>query len=182
MSMRDELERVVLVDEADREVGEAPKLEVHRTGALHRAFSVFIVDSRGDMLLQRRARGKYHTPGLWTNACCGHPRPGEAVEAAAGRRLEEEMGFVCSLERRYAFVYQADLGADLSEHEYDHVFLGRFDGEPDPDPNEVWEWRWLQRHDLVNTLAERPEWFTPWFRIALPELLASGALDAPPAE
>lgn len=174
-SMRDEMERVVLVDEHDAEVGEAPKLEVHRTGALHRAFSVFVLDSRGEMLLHRRAQGKYHTPGLWTNACCGHPRPGEAVGAAAERRLEEEMGIRCALEPRYAFVYRADLGHGLWEHEYDHVFVGRFDGAPDPDPDEVSEWRWLGREELLDALEARPEWFTPWFRMALPELLARGA-------
>ena len=164
-------ERVVLVDRNDFPMGTARKLEVHRTGALHRAFSVFVMNSNGEMLLQQRALGKYHTGGLWSNTSCGHPRPGEPVDAAAARRLEEEMGFSCTLEHRYGFVYRADLGNDLGEHEYDHVFTGTFDGLPAPDEAEVRAWRWERPQKILEDMDLRGHLYTPWFRIALPELL-----------
>src|SRR5215207_6915560 len=153
--MQDAQETVVLVDEHDREVGLAPKLEAHETGVLHRAFSVFVLNAKGELLLQRRAGIKYHCGGLWTNTACGHPRPGEPVAAAARRRLREEMGFDCELTPIGAFLYRADVGGGLHEHEYDHVFVGRHDADPDPDPAE----------------ADRsPETFTPWFPLALREM------------
>jgi isopentenyl-diphosphate delta-isomerase len=170
--MLDENERVVLVDERDVEVGSAAKLEAHRTGVLHRAFSVFVVNSAGELLLQRRAPTKYHTGGLWSNTCCGHPRPGEPITAAARRRLAEEMGFQCALRRLYGFVYHAELGGGLREHEYDHVFVGRHDADPAPDPCEVSEWRWAGVSELRADVARAPDRYTPWFRMALPDLLA----------
>lgn len=160
-------ERVVLVDPDDVEIGTANKLDVHRTGTLHRAFSVFILNSRGEMLLQRRAHGKYHTGGLWSNTSCGHPRPEEPVASAASRRLEEEMGFTCELERCYGFVYEADLGAHLSEHEYDHVFIGCHDGDPVPEPAEVCDWKWEMPEAILAHMRARGSLYTPWFRIAL---------------
>jgi isopentenyl-diphosphate delta-isomerase len=153
---------VVLVDEHDRETGTAPKLAAHRAGSLHRAFSVLVFDRRGRVLLQRRARGKYHSGGLWSNTCCGHPRPGESPAAGAGRRLAEEMGFASELCPVGAFTYQARLG-ELMEHEYDHVLVGRFDGEPRPDPSEVEEWRWVDPAEVTAELAAAPERFTAWF-------------------
>jgi isopentenyl-diphosphate delta-isomerase len=170
-------ERVVLVDRFDNEIGTARKLEVHRTGELHRAFSVFVVNPEGEMLLQQRAFGKYHTGGLWSNTSCGHPRPGEPVSFAAARRLEEEMGFTCALERCYGFVYEADLGSDLSEHEYDHVMVGMFDGTPVPDEAEVRAWKWAHPRMIMEDMNLRGHIYTPWFRIALPTLLdGDGAL------
>jgi isopentenyl-diphosphate delta-isomerase len=157
---------VVLVDAGDRAVGTAPKLAAHRTGALHRAFSVFVFDGRGRLLLQRRAAAKYHSGGLWTNSCCGHPRPGEAVLDAAGRRLREEMGISCVLRPVGAFTYRARLG-ELEEHEFDHVLVGRFDGEPVPDPGEVAAWRWVEPGEAARELAASPEAFTAWFGRAL---------------
>lgn len=166
----DEHEEVILVDERDAPVGVAPKLAVHVEGRLHRAFSVFVFDPQGRMLLQRRADGKYHSAGLWSNTACGHPRPGEGTADAAARRLHEEMGFRCALERRTEMIYRADVGAGLVEHEFDHIFVGTFDGDPRPHPDEVSEWRWMASADLRAHVAASPERYTPWFRKAMDEL------------
>jgi isopentenyl-diphosphate delta-isomerase len=158
------VEQVILVDRDDVQVGTAEKLAAHEGGgALHRAFSVFVFDGAGRMLLQRRAPGKYHSAGLWTNACCGHPRPGEATAAGARRRLGEEMGFTCDLEPLFTFVYRAPVGGGLTEHEYDHVFAARHDADPHPDPAEVDAWRWIDPGDLRREVREHPEAFTYWF-------------------
>jgi isopentenyl-diphosphate delta-isomerase len=162
-------ERVILVDERDRQVGEADKLDVHRQGRLHRAFSAFVLDGAGRVLLQRRAAAKYHSGRLWSNTCCGHPRPGEETRAAAERRLAEEMGFQCPLEAAGAFVYRAQLRG-LVEHEYDHVFRGRFDGDPRPDPAEVEAWRWITREALEAGLAAHPRDYSVWLPEALKQL------------
>jgi len=164
-------ERVVLVNTADIEVGTAPKLQAHRTGALHRAISVFVFDSGGKMLLQRRAEGKYHSGGLWSNTCCSHPRPGESVAAAARRRLREEMGMDCELEPSFTFVYRADLDGGLTEHELDHVFVGTTDDSPEPDPDEVGGWRWAEPREVAQEMETAPERFTAWFPIAFRALL-----------
>jgi isopentenyl-diphosphate Delta-isomerase len=169
--MRDEDEQVVLVDEHDVELGVAPKLDVHVDGRLHRAFSVFVFDSGGRMLLQRRADGKYHSPGLWSNAACGHPRPGEPTDAAARRRLREEMGLECALEPRMTMRYRAEVGAGLVEHELDHVYVATWDDRPVPHPDEVSEWRWMAPGDLRADVAAAPERYTPWFRLALDDVL-----------
>lgn len=158
-------ERVVLVDENDAELGTLEKQRAHAEGRLHRALSVFVMNSQGEMLLQQRAAAKYHSGGLWTNACCSHPRPGEDVQAAAHRRLREEMGIECPLEPAFAFTYRAEVGGGLVEHEFDHVFLGRFDGEPAPAADEVDAWRWAPVDLLADEVADAPEQFTPWFRV-----------------
>lgn len=165
-------EEVVLVDEMDREAGVASKLAAHEDGGrLHRAFSVFVFDSAGRVLLQRRAEEKYHFGGLWSNACCGHPRPGEDVREAASRRLWEEMGISPELEPATSFVYEAfDPASGLTEREYDHVFFGRYDGEPVPDPGEAEGWAWSDPEELAADLAERPGGYTPWFPIAAERL------------
>ena len=173
-------ERVILVSENDEEIGTAGKLEVHRSGELHRAFSVFVTNSRGEMLLQRRALDKYHSGGLWSNTSCGHPRPGEDVRDAAVRRTREEMGFTCELERASQLRYRADVGFGLLENEYDHLFLGRFDGVPSPSEAEVAEWRWVDRESLLAEMAADDRRFTPWFYLAFPHiapLLGSSARD-----
>ena len=158
---------IILVDELDREIGTAEKMAVHRTGRLHRAFSILIVDSRGEMLLQKRARGKYHSGGLWTNACCSHPRSGKSLRGEANRRLFEEMGLRCELEEIFSFRYRAELPNGLVENEYDHVFLGKSDAEPRPDPAEAEAWRRVDLQELQAEMAREPGRFTPWFRMIM---------------
>jgi isopentenyl-diphosphate delta-isomerase len=160
-------ERVVLVDEADVEVGTLEKQRAHVEGRLHRALSVFVFNAEGDILLQRRAATKYHSPGQWTNTCCSHPRPGEHVADAARRRLREEMGFECDLVPAFAFTYRAEVGGGLVEHEFDHVFLGRWEGVPLPAAAEVDGWRWATLDEAARDALEHPEAYTPWFRMVL---------------
>jgi isopentenyl-diphosphate delta-isomerase len=161
------MEEVILVDARDTPVGTAEKMHAHREGLLHRAFSVFVFSADGRMLLQRRAASKYHSGSLWTNSCCSHPRPGEALEDAAHRRLREEMGFDCPLRHAFSFQYHAELDAGLREHELDHVFLGEWDGHPEPDPGEVEAWRYVEMAELRRELRDHPSRFTVWFRIAM---------------
>jgi isopentenyl-diphosphate delta-isomerase len=175
-------EQVILVDERDRELGADEKLRAHMKGALHRAFSVFIFDGAGRLLLQKRARGKYHSGGLWSNTACGHPRPGEPTAAAARRRLREEMSLDCELREAFEFVYRAELDGALVEHEYDHVFVGTHDAEPAPDPSEVEEWRWVSMGELRRGLSEEPQSYSYWLKVAVEgehwrklEALAAGA-------
>lgn len=168
--------RVVLVDAEDNAIGTADKLEAHRAGRLHRAFSVFIFNDGGEMLLQQRAEDKYHSGGLWSNACCSHPGPGEDVESAARWRLQEEMGFTCPVEHVDELVYRADVGGGLVEYEYDHLFVGRWNGRPDPDPDEVADWRWVPMDELEDEVSRHPRRFTYWFRVALLELKAAGEI------
>jgi len=165
--MSDDTDRVILVDENDDETGTMPKLDAHQAGRLHRAFSVFIINSAGEILLQRRADGKYHSSGLWTNTCCGHPRPGEPTRDAAQRRLHEEMGIDCALKEAGQFVYRADVEPGLVEHEFDHVFTGSFEGSPLPDPAEVSEWRWIAPVALRDWVSRESTAFTAWFARAL---------------
>lgn len=163
-------EYVVLVDEKDVEIGQEEKLQAHVNGVLHRAFSVFIFDAAGRLLLQKRHPAKYHSGGLWSNTCCSHPRPGEPVEEAAQRRLGEEMGITCELQRLFGFVYKSRLG-DLYEHEYDHVFVGHYDGDPEPDEQEVAAWRWVRPEDLSADMVHHPEQYTYWFKYILGRVL-----------
>jgi len=155
-------EQLILVDARDRETGTGEKLRVHCEGLLHRAFSVFVFDRRGRLLLQKRAVGKYHSAGLWSNTACGHPRPGEETKAAAQRRLREEMSVECEA---VSFVYRAQIGG-LVEHEYDHVFVGLHEGEPAPDPLEVEGWRWIGLDELRVGLRREPERYSYWLRIS----------------
>lgn len=175
-------ERVVLVDWLDRPVGTEEKLEAHRKGLLHRAFSVLIRNEQGDLLLQRRAGGKYHSGGLWSNTCCSHPRPEEELRSAARRRLSEEMGFETELEPAFSFVYRTELGGGLVEHEFDHVLLGRWEGVPRPDPEEVGDWRWAPVAVVRREIEQHPDRFTYWFRVIMRELDDRELLDGPTAE
>jgi isopentenyl-diphosphate delta-isomerase len=179
MSAVDLEERVVLVDEDDRELGAAKKLSVHADGRLHRAFSVFVFDRKDHLLLQRRAATKYHSGGLWTNTCCGHPRPFEPVPEAAHRRLREEMGFDCPLQSMFSFVYQSQLGNELYEHELDHVLVGRYDGLPMPNPVEADDWCWVDVRVVTQDARVHPERYTTWFPLALEKLSEHGLLRRP---
>jgi isopentenyl-diphosphate delta-isomerase len=160
---------VILVDSADAQRGSAPKLEAHRRGLKHRAVSVLVRGGKGLMLLQRRAAGKYHSAGLWTNACCSHPRPGEDAAVAARRRLAEEMGIDCALQPLFTTSYRAAVSNDLIEDEVVHVFGGRYDGPLAPDPAEVSEWKWIALPDLVADQLAHPERYTVWFLLYLRE-------------
>lgn len=171
-------DEVILVDELDNEIGTAPKLRAHQEGALHRAFSVFVFNSRGELLLQRRADDKYHSGGLWTNTCCSHPRPGEATDAAAARRLDEEMGLALPLVPVFAFTYRSAFADGLWEHELDHVYIGRTDADPVPDPAEVSGWRWVALDEVAREMERHPERFTVWFREPFEELVARRAWEA----
>jgi isopentenyl-diphosphate delta-isomerase len=161
------MEQVILVDEQDRELGASEKLAAHEAGRLHRAFSVFVFNSEGRLLLQRRAKTKYHSGGLWSNTCCGHPRPGEATQAAARRRLREEMNFDCELSAAFEFLYRAEFKNELIEHEYDHVFVGEFDGAFNAEESEVEDWKWATPDELRRDMRARPEDYTYWLKAAL---------------
>ena len=154
---------VVLVDEQDREIGLADKLEVHRSGALHRAVSVFLLDAGGRLLVQRRAREKYHSGGLWSNSACTHPGPGETPDEAARRCLDEELGLqAASLEKAFTFIYRAPVGPGMIEHELDHVFIGTYEGTPRPIPAEVSEWKLLEWSEVTAGITGHPMDWTPW--------------------
>ena len=161
---------VILVNLHDEPVGTATKEEAHRRGDLHRAFSAFLYHE-DRLLIQQRAFHKYHSGGLWANTCCSHPRPGEELEEAVKRRLKEEAGIECEVKEIFSFVYKHQFAEDLYEHEYDHVFLGEYCGEPLPDPEEIEAFRWISFGDLKRELAEEPEKFAPWFVIAAPRVL-----------
>lgn len=163
----DDLEQVILVNENDEVIGADEKMNTHREGKLHRAFSIFVFNVRGQLLLQQRSSVKYHSSGLWSNTCCGHPRPGESTASAALRRLEEEMGFVCDLREVFQFTYRVRLSEEMSEHEYDHVLMGVFDGEPRPDKDEVDDWKWLDLDAVRHDMREHPERYTYWFKVSL---------------
>jgi isopentenyl-diphosphate delta-isomerase len=159
-------EMVILVDPHDRQIGIEEKLKAHREGKLHRAISVFLFNEKGEMLLQKRALSKYHSGGLWTNTCCSHPRPKESIERAAARRLREEMGVACDLQKAFHFVYKASIDGGLIEHEFDHVFVGDYSGQVSPDANEVADYRWLNIPAVTNELKDSLESYTVWFKIA----------------
>ncbi len=156
---------VILVNEHDQEVGLMDKIEVHRKGLLHRAFSVFVINSHGELMLHQRAYGKYHSGGLWTNTCCSHPHYGEAVEEAAHRKLQEEMGFDCQLRKLFDFIYRINVGQRLIENELDHLFVGFYDNMPYINPKEVANWKWMNLDRIENELITNPEKYTEWFKI-----------------
>jgi isopentenyl-diphosphate Delta-isomerase len=163
---------VILVDEQDNETGQMEKIEAHEKALLHRAFSVFIFNPAGEMLLQQRAVAKYHSGGLWTNACCSHPLPGEATPAAAQRRLYEEMGFNAPLQKAFDFIYKTAFANGLTEHEFDHVFTGVYDGDIVPNSAEVQDYCYKTIADIKQSIASHPGKYTEWFKIAFPRLEA----------
>lgn len=163
-------EQVILVNEKDEELGLMGKMEAHEKAVLHRAFSVFVFNSKKELMLQQRALTKYHTPGLWTNTCCSHPRPEEKIQDAAHRRLQEEMGFNCDLQKAFDFVYRAPFENGLTEHEFDHVFIGTYDHEPVINPEEVNAWIWMDMENLKQDIHANPSKYTVWFKIAFPRV------------
>ena len=166
------MEEVILVDENDGQVGTMEKMEAHIKAVLHRAFSVFIFNHRGEMLLQQRAINKYHSGGLWTNACCSHPRPGEETMPAAERRLHEELGFSTKLDKIFDFTYNAPFDNGLTEYEFDHVFAGTFTGSISPDPREVKDYCFKSMSEIAESLAVHPKKYTAWFHLAFPKIYA----------
>lgn len=158
-------EQVILVDKQDNPIGLMPKMEAHEKGVLHRAFSVFILNNKGELMLQQRALHKYHSPGLWTNTCCSHQRNGESNIAAGQRRLREEMGFVAELREVTSFIYKAPFDNGLTEHELDHIMIGQYNDEPNINPEEVADWKWMSVDAVRNDINIHPEKYTAWFII-----------------
>ena len=161
------MEHVILVDEFDNVVGTMEKLEAHQKGILHRAFSILLFNSKGEVLLQKRSSAKYHSGGLWTNTCCSHPLPEERIEDATRRKLQQEMGIEAAMEFSFKFIYNAQLDKNLIEHEYDHVFTGTFDGTPILNRDEVEEWKFMDLKSLQNDIQQNPELYTYWFKLIL---------------
>ena len=164
------MEQVILVDENDRQIGLMEKQAAHVNPHLHRAFSIFIFNSKGELLMQQRALSKYHSPGLWTNTCCSHPRDGETLTEATSRRLMEEMGMTCEMHEVYTFIYMAPVGQGLTEHEFDHVWIGRSDETPQINREEVESWKYVSLSDLKVDIQLHPELYTEWFKITFEEM------------
>ncbi|GGE00705.1 isopentenyl-diphosphate Delta-isomerase [Planktosalinus lacus] len=158
-------EMVVLVNENDEKIGLMPKQEAHEKALLHRAFSVFVFNKKNELMLQQRAFDKYHSPGLWTNTCCSHQRDGETNIEAGKRRLQEEMGFDTNLKETISFIYKAPFDNGLTEHEYDHILVGYFNGHPKINPEEVADWKWMSLEDIKNDIEKKPSIYTEWFKI-----------------
>jgi len=166
------MEEVILVSPQDEEIGYMEKMEAHQLGLLHRAFSVFLFNSKGEMLLQKRAISKYHSGGLWTNACCSHPRKGETIEQAASRRTREELGCEPELQKIHSFIYKAALDNNLTEYEFDHVLFGNYEGEMNLNVDEVSEIVYLPIQQIRQEINEQPEKFTVWFKIIFEEVIS----------
>lgn len=158
-------ERVILVNEQDEQIGTMPKMEAHEKALLHRAFSVFVFNERKELMIQQRAKHKYHSPLLWTNTCCSHQRVGESNVEAGKRRLMEEMGFVTDLTESISFIYKAPFDNGLTEHEFDHIMIGTFNDEPKINPDEVEAWKWMDLESLKTDMKTNPEQYTAWFKI-----------------
>jgi len=163
---------VILVNEHDVQTGTMEKMEVHQKALLHRAFSVFVFNEKGEILLQQRAAKKYHSAGLWTNACCSHPRPGEETLTAAQTRLQEEMGFNTSLKKAFDFIYKAPFDNGLTEYEFDHVFVGTYNGTITPNAEEVSDYCFKPVEEIKNSIQSHPQKYTEWFKIAFPKMEA----------
>ncbi|MBL3657460.1 isopentenyl-diphosphate Delta-isomerase [Fulvivirga sediminis] len=164
------MDKVVLVDQNDHELGTMEKIETHRKGLLHRAFSLFVFNSQNQLLIQKRAAHKYHSPGLWTNTCCSHPRKGETITDAARRRIFEEMGITTDSEFIYKFIYKADLEGEMIEHELDHVLVGYTDDTPNPNPEEVESYLYDSMENIQQKIKAAPEEYTYWFKIIMETL------------
>ncbi len=158
-------EQVILVNQKDEKIGLMPKMEAHEKALLHRAFSVFVFNKKEELLLQQRAKEKYHSPLLWANTCCSHQRDGEENVQAGKRRLQEEMGFVCDLKEVTSFIYKAPFDNGLTEHELDHILVGHYDEDPIINKDEVEDYKWMPLEDVKNDIAKQPEIYTEWFKI-----------------
>ncbi len=163
--------KVILVDKDDIEIGTEEKLKAHIEGKLHRAFSIFLFNSQKQILIHQRAYSKYHSGGLWTNACCSHPQPNSNIEKDISNRLLFEMGITCELKWSFKFKYKASFDNGITEHELDHVFTGIFNGNPNPNPDEVAEWKWFNIPDLKLDIQQNPKKYTEWFKVALPMVI-----------
>ena len=164
-----EEEKVILVNELDEQIGLMPKLEAHQKAVLHRAFSVFILNDKKEIMLQQRAQHKYHSPLLWTNTCCSHQREGETNIQAGNRRLFEEMGFRTEIKELFHFIYKAPFDNGLTEHELDHVMVGYYNDAPQINPEEVQDWKWMKIQDVKEDMVQNPEIYTVWFKIIFDE-------------
>ena len=162
-------EKVILIDKNNRKIGTEEKIKAHKEGKLHRAFSIFIFNSKEELLIQKRAKNKYHSGGLWSNTCDGHPRPDESYIKAAPRRLKEEMGFDCRLKKLFCFYYKIKLGK-LIENEFDCVFVGKFNGKPRPNPKEISDYKWISLNKLKKDINKHPEKYAYWFKKALKKI------------
>lgn len=158
-------EMVILVNRFDEQIGMMPKMEAHEKAELHRAFSVFIMNEKGETMLQQRAAHKYHSPLLWTNTCCSHQRVGETNIEAGKRRLQEEMGFITDLKELFSFIYKAPFDNGLTEHELDHVMIGNYEKEPEINLNEVADWKWMKPSSIKEDISRNPDNYTAWFKI-----------------
>ncbi len=169
------MDKVILVDENDNAIGSMEKMEAHRKGFLHRAFSILLFNSHGEVLLQKRASTKYHSGGLWTNTCCSHPQPNESIEEAIRKRLLHEMGIDAQTAFAYKFLYKINLDKDLIENELDHVFTGTFDGVPNVNKDEVEDWKFISMEALHVDIAQNPDAYTHWFKLIMqhPQLTAA---------
>ena len=163
-------DHVILVDANDEAQGTMEKIEAHQKGELHRAFSIFVINSKNELLLQKRSPQKYHSGGKWTNACCSHPRENETLEEAAHRRLQEEMGFDCDIDFLFSFIYKSELDNAFIEHELDHVFIGKYDGKPTLNSDEASDWKFESLANIEKSIAKKPDSFSVWFKMALPRV------------
>ena len=163
------MEKVVLVNKKDEIIDQEEKIKAHLEGKLHRAFSIFVFNKKGEILIQKRAKTKYHSGGLWSNTCCSHPRPNENLRQATKRRLKEEMGIETNLKEIFSLIYKVKVG-ELIEYEFNHVFIGRFNGNPKPNKKEVADWQWIKLTDLEAEIKKNPQKYTPWFKIILKKL------------
>lgn len=164
-------ELLILVDENDNEIGVMEKMSAHTSGKLHRAFSVFIFNSKGELLLQQRADNKYHSGGLWTNTCCSHPIDGQIINYTIQKRLKEEMGMECETNFQFSFIYKSEFGNGLTEHELDHVYFGTTDKEPELNSEEAKDWKYISLKELEKDINKNPEDFSAWLKICLPEVI-----------
>lgn len=171
-------EEVILVDKNNRKVGTEEKIKAHKEGKLHRAFSIFIFNSKEELLIQQRTKTKYHSGGLWSNSVCSHPRPGETYLLAKHRRLKEEMDFDCKLKKLFCFLYNAVFKNGLIENEYNCIFIGKFDGKPQPNKKEIMDYKWISIKELEQDILKYPNKYTVWLKIALKRIKSSQIKDA----